>query len=74
LAAHKLVVFYVNRLAGAQGTFNREIVGALIALVYDLDRGGRANPEAEIAALRADVDALRAEVDALKTNAPEHGA
>jgi hypothetical protein len=74
LAAHQLVVFYVNRLAGAQGAFNREIVGALAALVQDLDRGGRANPEAEIAVLRAEVRALRAEVDALKTNAPEHGA
>jgi len=71
LAAHQLVVFYVNRLASAQATFNREIVGALTALVRDLDRGGRANPDAEIAALRAEVCALRAEVDALKAGAAE---
>jgi hypothetical protein len=74
LAAHQLVVFYVNRLAGAQGTFNREIVGALTALVHDLDRGGRVNPDTEIAALRAEVRALRVEVDALKANASEHSA
>jgi hypothetical protein len=74
LAAHQLVIFYVNRLAGAQGTFNREIVGALIALIHDLDRGGRVNPDTEIAALRAEVRALRAEVDALKSNTRGHGA
>ena len=74
LAAHQLVVFYVNRLAGAQGTFNREIAGALTALVHDLDRGGRVNPDTEIAALRAEVRALRAEVDALKSNTLGHGA
>ena len=74
LATHQLVVFYVNRLAGAQGTFNREIVGALTALIHDLDRGGRVNPDAEIAALRAEVSALRAEVDALKSNTRGHGA
>lgn len=74
LAAHQLVVFYVNRLAGAQGTFNREITGALTALVHDLDRGGRANPDADLAALRAEVNALRAEVDALKSNTRGHGA
>jgi hypothetical protein len=72
--AHDLVVFYVNRLAGAQGAFNREIAGALTALVSDLDRGGRANPEAEIAVLRAELRALRAEVDALKASAPECGS
>jgi hypothetical protein len=71
---HDLVVFYVNRLAGAQGAFNREIVGALTALVCDLDRGGRAAPEAEIAVLRAELQALRAEVDALKASTPECGS
>lgn len=74
LAAHQLVVFYVNRLAGAQGTFNREIAGGLAALVHDLDRGGRANPDAEAAALRAEVRALRAEVEALKSNTHGRGA
>jgi hypothetical protein len=72
--AHALVVFYVNRLAGLQGVFNREIVSVLTALVYDLDRGGRANPEAEIAMLRAELRALRAEVDALKASATEGGS
>jgi hypothetical protein len=74
LAAHQLVVFYVNRLAGAQGAFNREIAGAVTALVHDLDRGGRANPDAEVAALRAEVAALRADVDTLKSNTRGHGA
>ena len=74
LTAHQLVVFYVNRLAGAQGAFNREIAGVVTALVHDLDRGGRANPDAAIVALRAEVSALRAEVDALKADAPERGA
>jgi hypothetical protein len=71
LAAHRLVVFYVNRLAGAQAAFNREVVAVLTFLVRDLDRGGRANPEAEIAALRAEVSALRAEVAALKASRRE---
>ena len=61
--AHALVVFYVNRLAGLQGVFNREVVAALSELVHDLDRGGRANSEAEIAALRAEVVALRMQVE-----------
>lgn len=71
--AHALVVFYVNRLAGLQGVFNREIVAALTALVHDLDRGGRADPEAELAALRAELHALRAEVDTLKASVAEAG-
>lgn len=72
--AHALVVFYVNRLAGLQGVFNRELLAALSVLVRDLDRGGRANPETEIALLRAELGALRAEVDALKTGPAKGGA
>jgi hypothetical protein len=72
--AHSLVVFYVNRLAGLQGVFNREVVAALSVLVRDLDRGGHANPDTEIAVLRAELGALRAEVDALKTGATKGGA
>jgi hypothetical protein len=72
--AHALVVFYVNRLAGTQGVFNRAIMGALTVLVSDLDRGGRANLEAEIAELRAELQALRAEVDARMASAPERGS
>jgi hypothetical protein len=72
--AHSLVVFYVNRLAGLQGVFNREVVTALSVLVRDLDRGGRANLETEIAVLRAELGALRAEVDALKMSATKGGA
>jgi hypothetical protein len=72
--AHALVVFYVNRLAGLQGVFNREVLAALSMLVRDLDRGGRANSETEIAVLRAELGAWRAEVDALKTGATKGGA
>jgi hypothetical protein len=71
--AHALVVFYVNRLAGLQGVFNREIVTALSVLVRDLDRGGRADSRAEIAVLRAELGALRAEVDALKARTVKGG-
>ena len=69
--AHALVVFYVNRLAGLQGVFNREIVAALSMLVRDLDRGGRADCQAEIAVLRVEIVALRLEVERLKTPAPD---
>jgi hypothetical protein len=72
--AHALVVFYVNRLAGLQGVFNREVLAALSVLVSDLDRGGRANSEAEIAELRAELQALRAEVDARMASVPERGS
>ncbi len=65
-AAHQLVVFYVNRLAGAQAAFNREITGALAALVEDLDRHPPHAVEAEIVALRAEVQALRRDLEALK--------
>ncbi len=69
-AAHQLVVFYVNRLAGAQGAFNREIFGTVAALVEDLDRA-RVDRDAEIAALRAEVQALRDEVASLRARAGE---
>jgi hypothetical protein len=65
-AAHSLVVYYVNRLAGAQGAFNREIAAALKGLVADLDRGGRADPREELAELRRELMALRAQVAALR--------
>lgn len=74
IQAHSLVVFYVNRLAGLQGVFNREAVAALTVLVRDLDSGGRADSRCEITALRAEVSALRAEVDALKAGAAEDDA
>lgn len=64
--AHDLVVYYVNRLAGAQSVFNRQIAAALIALVADLDRGGQANPKDDIVALRKEVAALRSQVAALE--------
>jgi hypothetical protein len=63
IQAHNLVVFYVNRLAGLQGVFNREIVAALSGLVRDLDHDGRADVRAEIAALRTEVSALRMRVE-----------
>ena len=72
--AHALVVFYVNRLAGLQGAFNREMVTVLSGLVRDLDRGGRADLEAEMALLRAELGALQDEIDALKAGAVKGGA
>lgn len=60
--AHGLVVYYVNRLAGVQGVFNREITAAVTALVADLDRGGRADAEDDMLALRAELAALKAQV------------
>jgi len=65
--AHDLVVYYVNRLAGAQGAFNREIVAALRGMVADLDRGGPADPGEEIAELRREVAALREQVALLRS-------
>ncbi len=71
MAAHQLVVFYVNRLAGAQAAFNRELLAALIALVRDLERSEPAALEAEVARLRAEIQALQAEVKALQARLPE---
>lgn len=71
--AHALAVFYVNRLAGLQGVFNREILAALSALVGDLDRGGRADPGGDVASLRAEVAALRAQVERLQKPATDPG-
>jgi hypothetical protein len=70
--AHDLVVYYVNRLAGAQGVFNREIVVALKGLVVDLDRGGQADPSEEFADLRREVAALRDQVAALRAQSAAH--
>ncbi len=63
--AHALVVFYVNRLAGLQGVFNREVLAALSVLVGDLDQGGRADSRTEITMLRAEVATLRTQVEQL---------
>lgn len=71
MAAHQLVVFYVNRLAGAQAAFNRELLAALIALVRELERSEPTALEAEVAKLRAEVQALRAEVQALQAKLSE---
>jgi hypothetical protein len=65
--AHDLVVYYVNRLAGAQGVFNREIVTALRGLVADLDRGGPADSSEEIAELRREITTLRDQLAALRS-------
>jgi hypothetical protein len=64
--AHGLVVYYVNRLAGVQGVFNREITAAVTALVADLDRDGRADAKDDMLTLRAELAALRAQVAALE--------
>lgn len=57
LAFHRLVVFYVARLADAQGRFNRETVAALEGLAAgDADRIARL--EGQVAALEARLKAL----------------
>lgn len=75
IAAHGLVVFYVNRLAGLQGAFNREVTVCLDALANDLDTGGRASLQNELKTLRSEVQALRAQIEALQPSisAPEGG-
>jgi hypothetical protein len=65
-SAHALVVFYVNRHAGAQVAFNREITSGLRELVEDLDEDGGPANAVEVAALRAEVRALRARLDQLE--------
>lgn len=72
-AAHHLVVFYVNRLAGAQGVFNRELLGGLTALIDDLEQDTPGPSDREIGALRAEVQALRGEVEALKARSAGDG-
>ncbi len=65
-SAHHLVVFYVNRHAGAQVAFNREITNGLRELVQDLDEDGGPPSALEAAALRAEVRALRERLDRLE--------
>ena len=71
MAAHQLVVFYVNRLAGAQAAFNRELLAALIALVREVERSEPTRLEAEVAKLQAEVQALRTEIQALQARLPK---
>jgi hypothetical protein len=68
-SAHQLVVYYVNRHAGAQVAFNREITGGLRDLVQDLDEDGGPATAMEVAALRAEVRALRERLDRLEQGA-----
>jgi hypothetical protein len=65
-AAHQLVIFYVNRHAGAQVVFNREIVNGLRAVVQDLDQDGQLATGLEVAALRAQVRDLQRRLELLE--------
>lgn len=65
-SAHQLVVFYVNRHAGAQVAFNREITAGLRELTQDLDEDGGPASADEVAALRAEVRALRERLEKLE--------
>jgi hypothetical protein len=58
LAAHRLVIFYVNRHAGAQIAFNREVAGGLRELVQELDEDNGPASALELAMLRAEIMAL----------------
>lgn len=72
-SAHQLVVFYVNRHAGAQVAFNREITAGLRELTQDLDEDGGPATATEVAALRSEVRALRerlAKLEAAQAAAP----
>lgn len=59
LAAHNLVVFYVNRHAGAQTAFNREVAGGLRDALAALEEDGGPATALEVAALRVEVQALQ---------------
>lgn len=69
-AVHALVVFYVNRHAGAQAAFNREIVATLNAIVDDLDRGDGVDPADRFASHRADQPAPTSRPDRELPHAP----
>ena len=69
-SAHQLVVFYVNRHAGAQVLFNREITNGLREVVQDLDEDGGPATEVEVAALRAEVRSLRERLERLEASFP----
>jgi tRNA (mo5U34)-methyltransferase len=58
---HKLVIYYVNMLAGKQKLVNRAIAALLKQIVDSQER-----IEPDIAALQAEIVALRAEVQALQ--------
>jgi hypothetical protein len=69
-SAHQLVVFYVNRHAGAQIAFNREITNGLREVVQDLDEDGGPATAVELAALRAEVRVLRERLERLEAALP----
>jgi hypothetical protein len=58
-AAHNLTIFYVNRHAGAQTSFNREVVSGLREVVQELDEDGGTASALEIAALRSEIRLLQ---------------
>ena len=65
-AFHRLVLYYVNRLAEQQMVVNAAMLRALNRLVATL-----AKPDAEVAALQAEVASLRARVAQLEAAADE---
>ena len=64
---HRLVIYYVNRLAATQADFNECVVRTLTALVGELDEGvipSRVEElEKEVADLRAQIGQLRAKLE-----------
>jgi hypothetical protein len=70
LAAHNLVVFYVNRHAGAQMAFNREITGGLREVVETLDEDDGPAAALELAALRTEIEALQRRLARLEQALP----
>lgn len=71
LAAHNLVVFYVNRHAGAQTAFNREITGGLREVVETLDEVDGPAGALELAALREEVRSLQQRLARLEQGLPQ---
>lgn len=65
-ALHRLVIYYVNTLAGQQVRFNEQVARSLVTLVEELEED---STSAEVEALREEVAQLRAQVERLKAGA-----
>jgi hypothetical protein len=70
LVAHRLVVFYVNRLAARQFEVNQEMRHELAALARHARRMGDAQRD-DVAQLRAELEQLRAEIRAVTATGRE---
>lgn len=67
-AAHQLVLYYVNMLAGRQVVFNRSAVGALAEMADTIEQMA-----ARLDALEREVQALRAAASTPESTSPDAG-